>query len=320
MNDTQVTKRKIGRLIAKNLIVMLVAVIVALTGVLAWFSHNVSPEADGVSVECKAPDGVYIAIVEHGGKAPSPEDYTTTITLNEENYPFLKNLFMTEITGDGINGSFSRPALTQSGGKAVVDTSVDWSKAVENQDFLSFDLYIKSEASHKIAFSSGSSIAPVSSTLSWGPGDSTAGFNPSSSGDFSRDCIVGAVRFSVVNTSNVRQLLWIPAPNIKLSEEANSVETNLTLGDTYIHHYYTPEKKKEYLNNSAVIANYSSSDPYKLGESVEIVDLITQNPDDKCFYEHVTCNLWIEGEDEESRLALVGGEYKVRLELQLLDD
>lgn len=320
MDNTQVTKRKIGALIAKNLIVMLVTVIVALTGVLAWFTHKSSAEADGINVECKAPDGVYIAIVEHNAEAPSPDDYKTTITLNKENYPFLENLFMTEITGDGINDSFSRPALTQSGGMAVVDKSVEWSNAVENQDFLSFDLYIKSEASHKIGFSSSSSIAPVSSKLSWDSGDSTAGFNPSSSGDFSRDCIVGAVRFSVVNTSNVRQLLWIPAPNIQLNEEANSVETNLLSGDTYIHHYYTPEKKKEYLNNSAVIANYSSSDPYKLGESVEIVDLITQNPDDKCFYEHVTCNLWIEGEDEESRLALVGGEYKVRLELQLLDD
>ena len=63
MNDTHVTKRKIGRMIAKNLIVMLVAVIVALTGVLAWFSNKTSADADGISVECKAPDGIEIAIV-----------------------------------------------------------------------------------------------------------------------------------------------------------------------------------------------------------------------------------------------------------------
>ena len=318
MNDTQVTKRKIGRMIAKNLIVMLVAVIVALTGVLAWFSSKTSAEANGISVECKAPDGVEIAIVEHGGNAPSADDYKTTIELNSENYPFLKNLYMTEVTGDGINGNFSRPALTQVSGKAEVDTTAQWSEASENSDFLSFDLYIKSKGAHTIALDSSSSIAPVNkNNLTWVEGTAAAAYNPSAYGNFSRDCIVGAVRFSVVSTTNTRQLLWIPAPNIKLSGDSTSVETRYTSGSTYRHNYYNTSKEYKTLDNADVVANYSHNDPYKLGK---ISDITTLKPEsDNYYYNHVTCNLWIEGEDDESRLALVGGKYTVTLSLILHD-
>lgn len=319
MNDTQVTKRKIGRMIAKNLIVMLVAVIVALTGVLAWFTNKTSAEANGISVECRAPDGVYIAIVEHGGNAPSADDYQTTIELNSDNYPFLKGLYMTEVTGDGINGNFSRPALTQDSGKAKVDISADWSKASENSDFLSFDLYIKSEGAHTIALDGSSSIAPVNkANLTWEDGTAAAAYNPSTYGNFSRDCIVGAVRFSVVSTTKTRQLLWIPAPNIQLSEDSTSVTTVFSSGPTYEHNYYTPDKKYKTLAKPDVVANYKSDNPYKLGE---IKDITTLNPEgDGYYYNHVTCNLWIEGEDDESRLALVGGNYTVTLNLILHDN
>lgn len=318
MNDTQVTKGKTGRLIAKNLIVMLVAVIVALTGVLAWFTSTTNAEANGINVECKAPDGVYIAVVKHGEPAPSDDDYATEIHLTSENYSFLEDLYMTEVTSDGINGSFLRPALTQSGGKALVDTSAPWSEADENGDFLSFDLYIKSESSHKIGLSSVSSIAPVSKNLTWAEGSATAGYNPSSYGNFSKDCVVGAVRFSVVNTDKVRQLLWIPAPNIRLSDDADSVETNLTEGDTYTHFYYNADKNRVSLKYPDVVANNKLD--YTLGSNNEITVLKTKDASGKYYLNHVTCNMWIEGEDEESRLALVDGQYKVKLSLMLMDN
>lgn len=323
MNDTQVTKRKIGALIAKNLIVMLVAVIVALTGVLAWFSNTTSAEANGINVECKAPDGVYIAIVEHNAAPPAPGDYKTTLTLNKENYKFLEKLEMTEVTGDGINGKLLRPALTQSGGMAHVDTSVDWGVASENKDFLSFDLYIRSESEHTICLSSSSSITPVSSQLEWKDGEASEANNPSTYGNFSKDCIVGAVRFSVVFGADTRQLLWIPAPNIRLKDTADSVTTNLTNGETYVHNYYKPNHESDSLSGADIVAKkYDVDSPYTLGKNVDIVKLSKQDTQgtDRYYYNHVTCNMWIEGEDHEARLALVGGDYKVNLELVLKDD
>lgn len=326
MNDTQVTKAKIGRLIAKNLIVMLVAVIVALTGVLAWFSNKTSSTADGISIDCKAPDGVYIAIVKHGDPAPADEDYSTELHLTSENYPFLEDLYMSEVTGDGTNDSFLRPALTQSGGKAFVDPSAACSEAEINVDYLSFDLYMRSESPQTIGLNSGSKIAPVSKTLTWNDGDSTDGFNPSSYGNFSKDCIVGAVRFSIIgnDVDNTRQLLWIPGPNIRLSDDADSVITNLTSGDTYKHFYYYKDSNDDddpivrmVLDNEAVVANNKAD--YTLGEDVQIVSLETTDENDY-YVDYVTCNMWIEGEDDESRLALVGGEYTVNLQLMLMDN
>lgn len=320
MNDTHVTKGKIGRLIAKNLIVMLVAVIVALTGVLAWFTSKTTAKASGVNVECKAPDGVYIAIVAHGADPPSADKYTSKLTLNKDNYEFLEKLEMTEVTGDGINGNFSRPVLIQSGGKAEVDVNSDWSKASENKDFLSFDLYIRSEASHTICLSSSSSVTPESSLLEWSDGEASEANNPSTYGNFSKDCIVGAVRFSVVQDKETRRLLWIPAPNIRLDDNAASVLTNRTQGDTYVHNYYTPQRVKAKLEKSDIVAKtYDVDSAYTLGKNVDIVTLNEQKADGY-FYNHVTCNMWIEGEDHEARLALVGGKYKVNLKLALKDD
>lgn len=322
MNDTQVTKAKIGRLIAKNLIVMLVAVIVALTGVLAWFSTKSAATADGISVECKAPDGVYIAIVKHGDPAPSDDEYSTELHLTSENYPFLEDLYMSEVTGDGTNGSFLRPALTQSGGKAMVDPSAEWSEAEINVDYLSFDLYIRSESEQVIGLFSGSAISPVSEKLTWNDGDSTVGLNPSTYGNFSKDCIVGAVRFSIIanGVDDTQELLWIPAPNIRLSDDAASVITNLTSGDTYKHYYYyedNGELVQGVLTNEAVVANNQLN--YTLGEDVKIVELDTTDENDY-YVNYVTCNMWIEGEDDESRLALVGGEYTVNLQLMLMNN
>ncbi|MGN0502790.1 MAG: hypothetical protein ACI4HN_07680 [Ruminococcus sp.] len=319
MKNSTASNRKTGRMIAKNLIILIVLVFVAILAMWAWFINKSSATADGINVTCKAPDGVEIAIVKHGDPAPGENDYKTSLRLNSENYDFISGLYMTEVTSDGINGNFLRPALTQSGNKALVNTEDDWDDATENKDFLSFDLYFRSKSSQKICMSSASSIKPESNKLVWEDGESTAGYNPSNYGNFSRDCIVGAVRFSVVSTTNTRQLLWIPAPNIQLSENGDSVLTTLDSGPTYSHTYYKTTKEEDTLYSPAVIANNKRD--YTLGASGEAVNILELTAKDTTgFYvNHVTCNMWIEGEDDESRLALVNGKYKVDLKFMIME-
>lgn len=334
MNDTQVTKRKIGRMIAKNLIVMLVAVIVALTGVLAWFSHNVSPEADGVSVECKAPDGIEIAVVAKGEKPKDSDFHRDFITL--ENQDFMQSLQFSEVTSNGI--SFYRPMLTQLGGTAEPDTSKEWEeeKEIINKDYLSFDLYIRSESEQaNIFLKKTSKFTTVSNTLIGPDSD-----NKSSLGDFSRDCIVGATRLSVVgyksdNTPD-RKLLWIPRPELKLynddTDKTFKVRDDATSGTSYEHKYWNvttesgvqhrPDKAEKM--TSGVTASKNVNGEYVLGDDTSITALTTpqvftdaEGTQKNYFCNHVTVNIWIEGEDEESRLALVNGEFKVNLDLSL---
>lgn len=337
MNDTQVTKRKIGRMIAKNLIVMLVAVIVALTGVLAWFSHNVSPEADGVSVECKAPDGIEIAVVAKGEKPKDSDFHRDFITL--ENQDFMQSLQFSEVTSNGI--SFYRPMLTQLGGTAEPDTSKEWEeeKEIINKDYLSFDLYIRSESEQaNIFLKKTSKFTTVSNTLIGPDSD-----NKSSLGDFSRDCIVGATRLSVVgyksdNTPD-RKLLWIPRPELRFytddNTHTNNVDDNQSADSTsYQHKYWAVTKSAgvqvrpddpTIMDPEFVTTSQKINEEYVLGTDKSITSLSTPQTfvdevvgTNKTYYcNHVTVNIWIEGEDEESRLALVNGEFKVNLDLSL---
>lgn len=334
MDDTQVTKRKIGVLIAKNLIVMLVAVIVALTGVLAWFSGKTSAEASDLSVECQAPDGIEIAVVAKG-KIPKNSDFhETSITL--ENQDFMQDLSLSEVTSDGI--SFYRPVLNQLGGTAKPDPSQKWEEedVIINKSYLSFDLYIRSESQQENVFLKDTSkVSTVANTLIGADAE-----NKSSLGDFSRDCIVGATRLSVVgyksDTTPERKLLWIPRPELKFYVDDNTNTNNVTISpdsSTHVHKYWAVTKSDgvqvrpdaaTIMDGDLVTASQKVGGEYMLGTDTSITSLSTpqiftdDQGSDKTYYcNHVTVNIWIEGEDDEARLALVNGEFKVNLDLSI---
>ena len=338
MNDTQVTKRKIGRMIAKNLIVMLVAVIVALTGVLAWFSSKTTAEANGISVECKAPDGIEIAIVAKGATPMNSDFHESSITLGEQG--FLENLHLSEVTSDGI--SFYRPVLNQLGGRAEPDPSKEWEdeEDIINKSYISFDLYIRSKSVQDIYLCETSKFSTPAQKLTGVDAD-----NKSSMGDFSRDCIVGATRLSVVgyNASDntpERKLLWIPRPDLKFyvddNEKTNKVNEDLTNRDAvnYKHKYWKVTIGENGVQNrateattmtSGVTASQKVNDAFVLGEKTLITELKStlsfvideQGTLEDYYCNHVTVNIWIEGEDDEARLALVNGDFKANLELTL---
>lgn len=327
MNDTQVTKRKIGRMIAKNLIVMLVAVIVALTGVLAWFSSNTTAEATGINVKCKVPDGIEFAVVAKGAE-PVESDYikdnANFFTLNKENCSFLENLTLSEITSDGV--TFYKPLLNQTGGIANPDTRAQakWNQANPNESYLSFDVYFRSKESYTIYMNQGSYFLAQSEVQGSSLTGADAG-NISSFGNFSKDCIVGASRLSIVSDDDVTlKCLWIPRPDIKFSSDAgNTVATGVESGDTYEHYYYTncdsttAEKiKTEFTDNLITSAFDEDTNQYVLPEKVELTTL-TDRQADGYFYNHVTYNIWIDGEDSEARLALVNGQFVVNIDLTI---
>lgn len=330
MKNSTAPNRKTGRMIAKNLIVLFTVALAGFCGIQAWFTDKSSADADGINVECQAPDGIEIAVVGHD--APAPTEYTTgKITLNKDNYPFLKELQLTEITGDGI--SFKKPALIQSDGRANVDTSAtsNWSEPTVNKHYLSFDLYIRSKSQYNIAIGSKSTIKPVAPQLTTQNGMGI--INKSKYGNFSRDSVVGAVRFSVVDydsqSTPLKKLLWLPAPNILLTQDGDgyTLSDNMRSGDSYKHVYYDKNKTKQEVSSTTgddafVVNNNGFPDgkfTYELGENKEIARLEKPSgsgQENNQFYSAmVTCNMWIEGEDEEARLALVNGKFKVNLVL-----
>lgn len=330
MKNSTAPNRKTGRMIAKNLIVLFTVALAGFCGIQAWFTDKRSAEANGIEVECQAPDGIEIAVVGHGAPAPANDKYTVgNITLNKTNCKFLENLQLTEITGDGT--FFRKPALIQSGGQAQVDTKAEWSEPTANEHYLSFDLYIRSKSQYNISIGKKSTIKPDAPQLT--SQDGTGIKNQSKYGNFSRDSVVGAVRFSVVDYKSAppsKKLLWLPAPNILLEQTTDeyTLSDNKQDGVSYSHVYYDKNKKQQTVSDSkadsAFVVNKDRFDggkfTYELGKNQNIAELKKSSDTDTDPYygdygAMVTCNMWIEGEDAEARLALVNGKFKVNLVL-----
>ena len=324
MKNSTAPNRKTGRMIVKNLIVLFTVALAGFCGIQAWFTDKSSADADGINVECQAPDGIEIAVVGHGDPAPANDKYTVgNITLNKAHCNFLDKLQLTEITGDGT--SFKKPALIQSDGQAQVDPNAEWSDPTANLHYLSFDLYIRSKSQYTISIGKKSTIKPVAPQLT--TSDGTGIINQSKYGKFSRDSVVGAVRFSVVDykpTTPSKKLLWLPAPNILLTQDGDgyTLSDNKRNGDSYRHVYYdTQHTFSNSDDDSAFVVNNNGFPDgkftYELGENKEIARLekSLDTNTDPYYGAMVTCNMWIEGEDPEARLALVNGKFNVNLVL-----
>lgn len=330
MKNSTAPNRKTGRMIAKNLIVLFTVALAGFCGIQAWFTDKRSAEANGIEVECQAPDGIEIAVVGHDAPVPANDKYTVgNITLNKTNCKFLENLQLTEITGDGT--FFRKPALIQSDGQAHVDTKAEWSEPTANEHYLSFDLYIRSKSQYNISIGKKSTIKPDAPQLT--TQDGTGIKNKSKYGNFSRDSVVGAVRFSVVDYKSappLKKLLWLPAPNILLEQTTDvyTLSDDKENGDSYSHVYYNTKKEKKTVSStdvdSAFVVNnkgfVDGKFTYELGKNKSIAELKKSSDTDTDPYygdygAMVTCNMWIEGEDAEARLALVNGKFKVNLVL-----
>ena len=326
MKNSTASNRKTGRMIAKNLIILVVLVFVSILAMWAWFTNKSSATADGIDVKCEAPDGIEIAVVAPGA-TPTEKDYVKgSIKISADKFSFMEDLVLSEVTSDGK--TFYKPALIQSNGVAYADTSANWDKAVANENYLSFDLYIRSKSTQKVSLTNKSKFTPLSSVLV----GETAG-NKSKEGDYSRDCIVGATRFSIVDYNDKKEgdlkLLWIPRPDIYfngIGVDLDVPETGETSyeGLTYKHKYYEvtdTSKTLKTIDNSSSLDYFKTSVKnsdgyYALPAKTEIVKL-TKIGDDKFYTKCVRCNMWVDGEDSEDRLALVKGKFQIYLDLTI---
>lgn len=321
-------KRDTKSLVMKNLIVMAVLIAIALTGVISWFTNKTEATADGINVTCEAPKGLKIAVVQHGEEAPDVDDETKwsegEITLTKEDYPFLKEQSIIEITSDGTD--FYKPKLTQENGKAKPDTSSEWDVA-DKDSYLSIDVYMKTGEDHAVYLNSGTEISPNSTTLT---GENSG--NKSDDGNFSKDCIVGAVRLSTVSTvstvdstdSTIKNL-WIPAPQIHYDSDNKKVTLSNTSGDTFKHKYWKVAKNSDGktgvpqgtapVEYTGVITN--TNNDFKLGKNYKFANLTKNQPSDKYATGMTTVNIWVDGEDDEARFAMVGGKFKATIKLSL---
>ena len=336
MKNSTAPNRKTGRMIAKNLIVLFTVALAGFCGIQAWFTDKQSAEADGINIECQAPDGIEIAVVKHEDPAPKDDAaYKNTIELNSKNYSFIDDIKMTEVSSDGY--TFYKPPLKQENGVAspILDVA-DWDLADSSVHFLSFDLYVRSKSKFDIYLDSKSKISPNAKNLTGENADNKSDFGESGeSKGISRDCVTGAVRFSVANYKTYEtKLLWIPAPNILLNVNSDttkySVITDKREGESYSHGYYEKDgskwvKKFVSADDGSSLGQVFASNSdgfttngdytYELGAKKKIMTLEKDTTQNGIYTGMVTCNMWVDGEDAEARLALVNGKFKANLVL-----
>ncbi len=79
---------------------------------------------------------------------------------------------------------------------AQPDEDVDWSQATPGVDYLCFDLYMRMHNPRKIYITEASALTSLDSVLTR-DNETNKSSNPSTYGNFSKDCMIGATRFSV---------------------------------------------------------------------------------------------------------------------------
>lgn len=328
MKNSTASNRKTGIMITKNLIILVVLVFVAILAMWAWFTSHTEDVADGIDVKCDVPDGIEIAVVAPGA-TPTDKDYTSSyITLSADKNKFMEDLFMSEVTSDGK--TFYKPALIQSNGVAYADVTANWDEATANENYLSFDLYIRSKSTQKVSLTTKSKFTPLSNVLVDDPELGLVSGNKSTEGDYSKDCIIGATRFSIVdyndNKDGVLKLLWIPRPDIYFYGTGVDLDVEQTDYDgiTYKHNYYevtASSKTLKTIDSSSKLSYFKTSvknsdGEYALPGKTEILKL-TKIGDDKYYTKCIRCNMWVDGEDTEDRLALVKGKFEIYLDLTI---
>lgn len=317
-------KRDTKSLVMKNLIVMAVLIAIALTGVISWFTNKTKATADGINVICEAPDGLEVAIVPHGSNEKlNYQAGTIDLTKCESLSDLFSNLSFEELTSDGLH--FYKPKLNQSGSTVTVDTTDKWLDAEDyayknhsdgtSIPYFSLDIYMRSKNAHTIVLGSDTYIKPNSDKLNGADSG-----NKSELGDFSKDCIVGAVRMSTVVGNEPK--LWIPAPNILYDYDNGTVSTKITdkNSESFKHKYWKVTDLKPSPNEQeaqGVIVNNKCN--YEIGENDALNIALSQDNDDKLFKGKFTLNIWVDGEDAEARQAMVGGKFTASIKLKISD-
>lgn len=317
-------KRDTKSLVMKNLIVMAVLIAIALTGVISWFTNKTKATADGINVICEAPDGLEVAIVPHGSNEKlNYQAGKIDLTKCESLSDLFSNLSFEELTSDGLH--FYKPKLNQSGSTVTVDTTDKWLDAEDyayknhsdgtSIPYLSLDIYMRSKNAHTIVLGSDTYIKPNSDKLNGADSG-----NKSELGDFSKDCIVGAVRMSTVVGNEPK--LWIPAPNILYDYDKGTVSTEIKdkNSESFKHKYWEvtdlqPSSDEQVAED--VIVNNNCD--YKIGKNDALNIALSQDNDDKLFKANFTLNIWVDGEDTEARQAMVGGKFTASIKLKISD-
>lgn len=291
-------------------------------GTFAWFvqilsndmtTPVVTAEAGGI-LEISTDDTNFTNEIDLSDETLKADDGTSYYQRH------FSKLMMTDITGDGV--TFIKPSVNKSENPPVVITTENATNAVANSDYISIPLFLRSTEDTVVYLSPQSDLLTTDAIK-----EGFSILKPTTYGnrDFSRDCIVGAARVSVIDastTSGEQKFIWIPHPELYLDTTDGFVmkyDRTAELGDeNHLPNYHT------YSEKSYVHSYYRSNSS---GGGVTLVNefpanqTVTKITDKEAqvitleagVSKKILVNVWIEGTDAETRRALEGGSFKLDL-------
>lgn len=366
-------KRGYSSFLIKTIMLLLALIVMVIVGSIAWFIDGDAPaKASGLSVSAETPVDFDIAIgfktsqtdgyvvspfskkfdltnLEVVYDNDTPDDDTDDIS---EFYDVFYDFSPLDVTGDGV--TLVRPKLTNK--NSQIDTeSVSYSDVDPNQDYISFDMLVRSTQKTTLYLDSGSqAFGKIESEGGSLINDSSALADTGTlvSESFSADAIVGALRVAftdyptysaneqMFSAGTTPDALWVPRSDIRFYQNDSvnpatvSLYSNIASADdayasytikgadgvsmnTYLHHYY------KYISTSdGVEGEFCTFD-----DAITIVELNKDEipicevderieGDELYYYGKVHVNIWLEGCDSESRRALRGGQFVINFDIK----
>lgn len=217
MKNSTTLNRKTRRMIAKNLIILLVLAVIAFIVIWAWFTSGQSATADGINIKSKA-SGVEVSW-------NNKDFYYNLTALTDEDVVagetgLAKNISGTEntpsplklVTGNGLK--FFEPYLNRRLGTPLLHSDNSWQGIdIVNGEgkYIDIDLYFRSDTARDIYLAGDSFVSPKSTKERF-----------SEYGDFSKDYICAASRVAFLNADKTDcSFIWAPNSDYELKENDN---------------------------------------------------------------------------------------------------
>lgn len=214
MKKSTALNRKTSRMIAKNLIILLVLAVIAFIVIWAWFTKGQSATANGINVKSRA-SGVEVSW-------DNSDFYYDLTALTDEDVVagetgLAKNISGTAntpsplklVTGNGLK--FFEPYLNRRTGTVLENADGSWQGVdIVNGEgkYIDIDLYFRSDAAKDIYLAGDSYVSPKSTTERY-----------SDYGYFSKDYICAASRVAFLNANRDEcSFIWAPNSNYELKE------------------------------------------------------------------------------------------------------
>ena len=293
-------------------IVKLIAIIVSIfVFSYAWFVSNKENHLDNIEIGTVKANNLQISQTGEDGWGS-----ILSVKSGEE------LMFDDAVTGDGI--IFYKAVSKREDGYPV-----KMANAIENVDYLDFDLWFKNDSNISIYLDKNSYVYPECCSNA---NDAILNLNNnrsdivrlSSYGDFSRDLIAGAVRVAFINyeydNSSSKYVLddkpvyiWAPNKNYEIVYQNGYYEFNMNSTNyenySYLKVTNSTNFKETRLTNVKDEINASYADKTSAGDE-KLFDIKSTGNEVKF---GLKVRIWIEGTDREAVEALKGGRFKFNL-------